>query len=268
MAQNVFIVVPAFGQNLTAATFMTVCGLQGALAQKSIGARVTTFSFPDIAELRSIFTTIWYDTMPDTDMMLWVDADMAFSPDLVLDMILFAEPLVGTLYRQRHPEVSWAGSGTGESVTERRGGFVRVEGVGFGCTLVRREVISRMLAAYPDLIDTRLSMHPANALLRNAGVTRLFRCFEKMDIPDRGVVSEDLSFCIRWNRLGGQVWANIAHPISHVGPYDYRGCYGEYVTQLDAQKQLEAENLQRLVAQPFAALPPPSVLTELKIAAE
>lgn len=265
MPQNVFIVVPAFGQTLTAATFMTVCGLQGALAQKAIGARVTTFSFPDIAELRSIFTTIWHDTMPDTEMMLWVDADMAFTPDLVLDMILFGEPLVGTLYRQRNPDITWAGSGTGESQTERRGGFVKVEGVGFGCTLVRRQVVSQMVAAYPELIDTRLSMHPANQLLRNAGVTRLIRCFEKMDIPDRGVVSEDLSFCIRWNKIGGQVWANIAHPISHVGPFDYRGCYGEHVAQMEAQKQIEQENLKRIIAQAQPVAEPPP---EMRIAAE
>jgi len=173
---------------------------------------------------------------------------MSFSPDLVLDMILFNEPLVGTLYRQRNAEVTWAGSGTGSTTTERRGNFVLVEGVGMGCTLIHREVITKMLAAFPDMIDTRMAMHPANKLLQSAGVNRMIRCFEKLDVPDRGIVSEDLSFCIRWNRLGGQVWANIGHRISHVGPFDYSGCYAEHVAQIEAQQQLERDQVQRLLA--------------------
>lgn len=253
MPQKMFIVVPAFGQNVTAATFMAICGLQSTLAAKGIQAAVTVFSFPDIAELRSIFTTIWFDTMPDHDMLLFVDADMGFQPQLVLDMILFNEPLVGTLYRQRNPNITWAGSGTGDMFTERRGDFVRVEGVGMGCTIIRREVVARMLQAYPELIDTRLNLHPAAQLLRSAGVNRMFRCFEKMDIPDRGIVSEDLSFCIRWNRLGGQVWANIGHRISHVGPYDYQGCYGEFIAQQEEQKKVEAAHAQKLLEIPAPA---------------
>lgn len=248
MSNKIFVVVPAFGQMISASTFMAVSALQAALASKSIQAAVTTFSFPDIAELRSIFTTIWYDTMPDTDSILWVDADMAFAPDLVLDMMLFGEPVVGTLYRQRNAEISWAGSGTGSATTERRGNFVLVEGVGMGCTLIRREVITRILAAFPDLIDMRIRMHPAFKLLQSAGVTRLLRVFEKLDIPDRGLVSEDLSFCIRWNRVGGQVWANIGHRISHVGPYDYSGCYAEHVSQIEAQKELERAHAEGILA--------------------
>lgn len=247
MPAKIFIVVPAFGQQVTAATFMAVNALQGQLASKSITAALTAFSFPDIAELRSMFFTIWHDSMPDFDYLLFVDADMSFAPDLVLDMLLFSEPLVGTLYRQRNPDVTWAGSGTGELTTERRGNFVRVEGVGMGCTLIRRDMAQRLVASYPDVNDTRISLHPAFQLLRSAGVNRLLRVFEKLDLPDRGIVSEDLSFCIRWNRIGGQVWANIGHRISHVGPYDYAGCYGEFVANIEAQKQLEAQAAQELL---------------------
>ena len=256
MANKVFIVVPAFGQQITAATFMAVSALQAQLAAKSIPAVVTTFSFPDIAELRSIFMTVWYDTMPDSDYLLFVDADMSFPAALVLDMILFGEPLVGAIYRQRNPEISWAGSGTGATTTERRGDFVLVEGVGMGCTIIKREVVTRMLAQMPELVDTRISMHPAGKLLASAGVKRMIRAFEKIDMPERGIVSEDLSFCIRWGRCGGQVWANIGHRISHVGPYDYSGCYGEYAAAAEAeaarlaQAQAQAEHTVAQIIKP------------------
>jgi hypothetical protein len=35
-------------------------------------------------------------------------------------------------------------------------------------------------------------------------------------------LSEDMSFCYRWiNQCGGEIWANVNHRISHVGPFDY-----------------------------------------------
>ena len=107
-----------------------------------------------------------------------------------------------------------------------------VEGVGFGCTLIRRDCIEKMVAKFPDLIDTRLQLHPAGETLRQTGTNRLLRFFEKMDFPDRGVISEDLSFCLRWKECGGQVWAAIGHRISHVGPYDYAG---RYLDQIEGQ---------------------------------
>ena len=100
-----------------------------------------------------------------------------------------------------------------------------VEGVGFGITLLRRDLVTAMLEKMPELVDTRLALHPAGDTLRQAGANRLIRAFEKLDLPERGLVSEDLSFCIRWGQCGGKVWASIGHKISHVGPYDYAGRY-------------------------------------------
>ena len=251
--KQIFMFVPAFGQNISATTFMTTHAVQQALATKSIGGSVSTLSFPDIAELRSMVFTIWYDNMPQADYLLFIDSDMGFPAEMVLDMILFDEPVVGAIYRQRKEPVGWAGSGTGEPITERRGNFMRVEGVGMGCTLIRRDMAKIMIEKYPELIDTRLSLHPAGEMLKSANTHRLIRVFEKMEILDRGVISEDLSFCIRWNRLGGQVWAAIGYPISHVGPYDYQGCYMSYVMQQEQMRQaaMKAAEAQKAAEAPL-----------------
>ena len=223
--------MPAFGQQISAATFLCTHALRMHLATKGIGGGISTLSFPDIAELRSMAMTIWYDTMPNSSHILFIDADMGFAPELVSDMLLFDEPLIGTVYPQRKLPLSWAGSGTGESTTARRGDFMLVEGVGFGCTLIRRDLVTKMLEKMPELVDDRLKLHPAGETLRQAGTNRLIRAFEKMDLPDRGLVSEDLSFCIRWKQCGGETWAAIGHRISHVGPFDYSGRYLDVVEQ-------------------------------------
>lgn len=232
MAQDVFIFVPAFGQIITATTFLTTHALRQHLMMKGIGGGISTLSFPDIAELRSMAVTVWYDTMPNSTHILFIDADMGFPPELVTDMMLFNEPVVGTVYPQRKLPLSWAGSGTGGSQTERKGDFMLVEGVGFGCTLIRRDCIEKMIEKFPDLIDTRLHLHPAGETLRQTGTNRLLRFFEKMDMPERGLISEDLSFCLRWQECGGKTWAAIGHKMSHVGPYDYSGRYLDVVEGL------------------------------------
>ena len=238
--KKVFMFIPAFGQQIHAATFQTTHALQQAFMAKSIAGSVGTLSFPDIAELRSMAMTIWYDTMPDVDYLLFIDADMGFSPEMVTDMMLFDEPLIGAIYPQRNLPVSWAGSGTGELHTQRRGNFMLVEGVGMGVTLIKREVVTRMLAKFPELVDTRIGLQPYAKILQSAGANRLIRLFDKMDIPERGWVSEDLSFCIRWRECGGEVWAAVGYRISHVGGYDYGACYLEHVTQMQAQAEQQA----------------------------
>lgn len=258
---SVFICVPAFGQTVTAATFLTICNLQGWLATKGIQGGVSTLSFPDIAELRDMFTTIWYDSMPQSNYILHVDADMGFTPDLVTDAILFDKPIVGVIYPQRKIPRSWAGSGTGEAHPERIGNFMRVEGVGMGCTLIKREVITRMLEMMPNIVDSRMELHPAKPTLEMAGCKRLIRAFDKMDDPARGLISEDLSFCIRAHQCGFQTWASIGHKVSHVGMYDYgSSCYLDEMAQQkvpQAHQPLPPPMANGQLQPVFAPVPPP-----------
>jgi hypothetical protein len=273
MAKDVFLFVPAFGQMITSTTFLTTHALRQHLMMKGIGGGISTLSFPDIAELRSMAVTVWYDTMPNSSHILFIDADMGFPPELVSDMLLFDEGVTGTVYPQRKLPLSWAGSGTGAAQTERRGDFMMVEGVGFGCTLIRRDVITTMIEKFPELIDTRLQLHPAGETLRQTGTNRLLRFFEKLDLPERGLVSEDLSFCLRWHQCGGKVWANINHRMSHVGPYDYAGRYLDVVEAMANQpamtpiQPMSDEQLQQISLIPAEPKPVAPVIIEAAVIA-
>lgn len=243
--KHVFIFVPAFGNTMKVQTTMSLFQLQATLAQKAIGTSFSSMSFPDIAELRSMVATIWHDTMPTVDYLLFIDSDMAFTPEIVLDMLHLDEPIVGAIYRQRKEPISWAGSGSGEPITERRGNFMKVEGVGMGVTLIRKDAMRAIIEKFPETIDTRLALHPANGLLTGAGCNRLLRVFEKMEIKERGIISEDLSFCIRWGQCGGSVWGAINYQIHHIGDYDYSGNYLEHVTGLQQQMAAQQDAMRR-----------------------
>jgi hypothetical protein len=244
MPTNVFVFVPAFGQNISAGTFMTVCNLQQALTQKGVGGGVSTLSFPDIGELRNMAVTIWYDALPQFSHFLFIDADMAFAPDLIFDMLLFDEPIVGACYPKKILPPQWTPSGLGDTHAEVRAGFMRVEGVGMGCTLIRRDAIAVMIDHMPEIVDNRIVGHPARAMIEGGGTHRIIRAFDSIDIEGRGKLSEDLAFCLRWGRCGGQVWANITHRVSHIGQYDFGKSYMEWMQeqamQAQAQQQMSA----------------------------
>lgn len=165
--------------------------------------------------------TLWYDRLPQCTHMLQVDADMGFSAQLVLDMFDLDEPLAGCLYPKKTNPLSFVGRFKDPPV-EIRNGFLDMDGVGFGVTLIRRDCVTAMLEQGAAKSDDRLEHHTAGPLLAEWGVTRIIRAFDKIE-TDTGRMSEDLSFCRRHIQCGGRVWGAGHHKITHVGPYGFSG---------------------------------------------
>ncbi len=246
MATNITIGLPAYGNQLSIATFNTVVSLLQMFMAKGIRGSMAAFSYPDVAEARNILLTGWYDGLPDSTHLLFVDSDMGFSPEVVLDFLTFNEPLVGALYPRKTIPVQWAASGLGDTVAERRGDFMKVAGLGMGCFLIRRDAIDIMLEKMPEINDTRMKYHAAKDMLKG----RIIRAFDGFDNPDdttSGRMSEDLAFCCRWRQCGGDVWAAIGHTIEHVGNYSYKANYLQEIMAKEAAGELPAQQPQTLV---------------------
>lgn len=238
MKHKVLIFVPAY-EKITITTFMSIIGLQAMCAKYQIGAAISAASFAFIEELRNIMLTAFYDST-DATHLFFVDSDMGFPPELLLDQILADVPVVGTMYPQRQVPQTWAGSFF-ENVDrfERRGNFMKVEGVGMGCTLIRRDAVTRMLEKFPDLSDpTPLDLHPAREVLESMTIKRIIRAFDPIELPGRGKVRDDLAFCLRWRECGGEVWAAMGHHISHIGAYDFGA---RYLDLVEAAEKTESQ---------------------------
>ena len=225
MKPSILVFVPAFGKMVSLETFLSGCNLIAAMMKHGIGGGVAGTSYPDLPDIRNVALSIWYDTLPYSH-LLFLDADMGFEAQCVVDMVLFNEPVVGALYRKKSMELQWAASGFGPDVPlEQREGFMKVPGLGMGLTLIRRDAVTKMLEKMPDLVDTRIEMQGYFDYMQQAGAKRIIRAFDKIDDPKDGPLSEDMSFCRRWTDCGGEVWASIAHKITHVGPHSFEGCY-------------------------------------------
>lgn len=222
---SVLIAVPTYKNQLTSTTFLTTHALTNLMRSKGINGGVTAISSPDIEWVRNFFLTYWYDKQPQYSHLLMVDDDMGFMPDVVIDMLLFDEPVVGALYPKKTYPVQWAVSGLENP--ETRGPFLEVEGLGCGCFLIRRDAITAMIEKMPHIVDERVNAI-GHEFMQKEGFNRLIRAFNCIEDEKKGRVSEDISFCRRVRECGMKVWAATHHKMVHVGPHEYAQTYSEW----------------------------------------
>jgi hypothetical protein len=220
---SILICLPAYGQNNAAQTTETLYKLAQFFAFNNVRNQLSWYSAADIVEVRNLFLTTWYDTT-DFSHLLFIDADMGFEPQLIRDMAKFDKPLVGAFYARRQMDASVVGAtlDAGHTLADvTKDGFIRAAYVGGGVMLIQRKMIKELLEKMPEISDALPSVL-ANAT--QAPLTRLIRAFDCILKGDRRL-SEDVSFCARWRECGGEVWANVNHKISHVGPFDFHMRY-------------------------------------------
>ncbi len=235
-ATNVFAFIPAYREQISVTTFESTHTMASTLLSKGIGIAFGTYSWYDIAELRNIVLSYWYDLMPDSTHLLFIDDDMGFSPQAVLDMISIGEPVIGAMYRKKTENYDWAASGLPLGTADFKGrSFLEVEGIGAGLMLIRRDAIDKMVEHFPELIRDHMMIGDFQACKRTLGL------FDQMP-SGKGKVSEDISFCRRWRETGGKVWASVGHEITHVGWHAFKGCYARWRMETDA-KRVEDQKL-------------------------
>ena len=257
----VYICVPAFGGDVNSETTASLMALSKALLANGYDYYYSSRSYPDIGELRDMFATAWFDCT-DAEWMLQIDADMSFGPQLVLDMLAFDKALVGCLYPQKTLPIRFhVKFSDGPRRIEQ--GHLKVDGMGFGVTLVRRDCMQELLDSGEAWSDVRLSFHSCRDWFAAMGMTRVIRAFEKYR-TDTGDLSEDLSFCRRYLNAGGEVWANISHEITHIGQYGFKGKFADVLQHLESSDEIRPEAAERAPLLQMRAQDRGAKITELR----
>lgn len=170
--------------------------------------------------------------------LLFVDADIGFGVEQVARMLRFDQDIVAGMYplkvmdwspaadaRRQAGEAAdaaalrYVGAPCEGAALERRDGFVTGLYAGTGFMLIKRQVLSRMIGAYPGLRYT--AAHTQAAPSRSPNQYALFDC---MIEPETGhYLSEDYTFCRRWRDIGGTLWLDTQGPLIHVGPHEFAG---------------------------------------------
>jgi len=143
--------------------------------------------------------------------LLFIDSDLIFSPDHVARIFSHNVDVVGGFYPKKAPgDPQWVLNGIA-GAAERDDGLLAVRYVGTGFMRVRRNVITAMIEKHREDIE-----YPCDHTGRlehdiwPVGV-------HKFKDGTRRYLSEDWAFCQRWLDMGGEIWADRAVVLKHIG---------------------------------------------------
>lgn len=235
---SLYIALPAYGQTVFSQTAGSLFKLAQHLTAFNVLASLGTVSIIDIVEVRNVFLSIFFDKTKASH-LLFIDADMSFPSELIMDMIRFDKPLVGAVYPAKVFPPKFVGRAIGEAPYDIDSGFIKVDGVGAGIMLIRRDCVEKLLDADPELSVPPCRGHIAAPLIDQIKLDRIICAFNPI-ITEGYRRSEDLSFCYRWRSLGEDIWANVSHDIGHTGPHTFCSRFLEIASNEPAPQEQPA----------------------------
>jgi hypothetical protein len=252
--KHILIAVPTMAGLMKAKTTTTLIMLMRQLTRVGIEAEYINIDSSDITYARNTYAREVLNSKT-LDGLLFVDSDMQFRPALVMRMLALETDVVGAAYPKRtlnlekyaaaiasagdsspaaHAKAlartyqftvlpSWDNPNLGRFQIRR--GFVRMAGVGMGCTLISR-------AALQAMIDGKV-VEPRRDIIES--VHHLgWGFFDSVRLGDIAL-SEDFSFCYRWNKmLGRDIWVCIDEAVGHLGEHSHEARYLDRLDVVEA----------------------------------
>lgn len=159
---------------------------------------------------------------PATDLIMmdddnWGDAG-TFEKLLSHDVDVVAAPC-----RAKNPEMKWPIRFFRDRPVKRaENGLLEVETVGTGIIRMTRKAVTDMIAAQPD------HWYHDDQNFPGQKVPALFEYV----IKDHQFWGEDVSFCKKYQAIGGKVWVDPDIKTYHRGPQTFEGSVGEWLKNM------------------------------------
>ena len=146
---------------------------------------------------------------------MFIDADIRFQPESILQMMACDKEVIGGLYPKKALPVNYVINLKPE--TKVQGDIFTVDTMGTGFLLFRKEVYQKLCDAHPEckyVDDVGLGKQYEPTMYS------IFDC----KIDEKGhYLSEDWLFCRRWSAIGGEIWAHGKVLLNHIGHYEFTG---------------------------------------------
>jgi hypothetical protein len=240
---KLFIATPCYGGQLTEPYFKSILRLVFFCDRNSIPLHFATIANESLIT-RARNTLVAFFLNSDCSHLFFIDADIEFNvEDVIKLMVADKDVAVGAYpkkginwdtvkkYVETTPNSSAADIGvagseyainfnfTGNNFQVNvQDGLIDLKDAGTGFMMIKRSVIEKMCAAHPELqynndinVDKELDKFT-------------YALFDTIiDGDARRYLSEDYTFCRRWQKMGGQIWLDPSIVLNHYGSYAYRG---------------------------------------------
>lgn len=244
-----FIATPCYGGNMMEPYFRSTVKLMTFFNQHKIPLAFGTIANESLVT-RARNVLLAYFLNSDYTHLLFIDADIEFQVEDVLklyaadkDVVVGAYPKKGVAWQRIKDTVQLPENGT-KTFTDREiaafgsdyavnfkfvnrelktiaveNGLVKLHDAGTGFMMIKREAILKMIKAYPELKYNN-DVNINNAQLAD----HFYALFDTMIDPiDRRYLSEDYTFCRRWQELGGDIWLDPSISLNHYGTFCFQG---------------------------------------------
>ncbi len=219
---NIFFATPCYGGQITDQYFLSMFRLTQELIKYNINFRITTLRNESLVpRARNILNAMFLEAKECTHLM-FIDADIEFEPESVIRMLAMDKELITGAYPQKTLPVDYAinlkFADKEKTQVKVDMGAVEVLDASTGFWLMKREVVDKMIEGYPELF-----------YLNDSSIDPKFNqyCYSFFDTihdpDDNRYLSEDYTFCRRWQKIGGSIWLDPNTKLNHVGSYTFEG---------------------------------------------
>jgi hypothetical protein len=241
---KLFIATPCYGGALTEPYFKSILRLVFFFDKHNIPLQFGTIANESLVP-RARNTLAAFFLRSDCTHLLFIDADIEFKVEDVVRLIAADKEIAVGAYPKkginwdlvrRHvldnkdsptSDISASGSeyainfnfkNLEERSIEVQDGLVSLKDAGTGFMLIKRSVFDKMTKAYPELqynndinVDKDLDKYT-------------YALFDTIiEQSSKRYLSEDYTFCRRWQELGGQVWLDPNISLNHYGTIPFAG---------------------------------------------
>ena len=146
---------------------------------------------------------------------MFIDADIRFQPEAVFMMLAADKDVIGGLYPKKALPVQYV-------INVKPGTIIQndifpVDTMGTGFMMFKRHVYEKLCAAHPEC------KYVDDVGLGKQYEPTMFSIFDT-EIDEKGhYLSEDWTFCRRWAKIGGEIYAHAKVLLNHSGHYEFAG---------------------------------------------
>jgi hypothetical protein len=244
---KILIATPTAGGIATTALTQSVVAATLAINEKGGSYSFCCIDGSDVVTARNILSHYFVSDITLTH-ILFIDNDMLIEFSVFRKLLSKESPILGAAYSERKMDMATFAAEMIEGNNEMRAralaskfnvhvfsgrfevndNFCKVNALGFGCMLIRREI-------FEGLIEKNLvSPFNSSALrhVRTEGIVYDF--FDEIQLESGEWLSEDYAFCNRVLSLGDvEILAYVGCGVGHVGQFAYGG---PYIERLKARK--------------------------------
>ena len=233
--------MPCYG-DMKVETCVSLIDTFSALGGAGIECKFKSVKSSLVTHGRNLLTAGFLDS--GFDYMLFVDADVEFSPEAVMRMLVPEKDIICTPYRNK--EIPWYDRYSvkfkdNNNIKILEWDLVEIEEGPAGLMLIHRKVYEKLMEKHPELKirfneATREKMNKEIGAKDDAIDKYMYNFWDttfKLHVGE--LKGEDLAFCERAKKAGFKIYANLDSWTTHHGTYGWKGRFGDYLVNKKAK---------------------------------